>query len=50
MVTYQIDTFQEFGNHLLHLEQGQIVTNLVSSQVDWNAVKSTLITPAEEEW
>lgn len=50
MVTYQIDTFQEFGNHLLHLEQGQIVTNLVSSQVDWNALKSTLITPAEEEW
>ena len=50
MVTYQIDTFQEFSNRLLHLEQGQIVTNLVSSQVDWNAVKSTLITPAEEEW
>jgi D-methionine transport system ATP-binding protein len=50
MVTYQIDTFQEFSNRLLHLEQGQIVTNLSSSQVEWDALKTSLIRPAEEEW
>lgn len=48
MVTYQINIFQEFTNRLLHLEQGQIVTNLASSQVEWDALKNSLITAAEE--
>ena len=50
MVTYQMNIFQEFSNRLLHLEQGQIITNLASSQVEWNAIKTNLMTPAEEEW
>ncbi|BAZ81636.1 ATP-binding cassette domain-containing protein [Sphaerospermopsis kisseleviana CS-549] len=43
MVNNQLDIAQEFSNRVLHLQQGQIVANLPTSQVNWEDLKTNLI-------
>ncbi|WP_413174754.1 ATP-binding cassette domain-containing protein [Anabaena azotica] len=53
MVNHQLDLAQQFCNRLLHLQQGQILANQQSSEINWEEFKTTLMQAqyqASEEW
>jgi len=53
MVNHQFDLAQEFSTRLLHLQQGQLLANLPTSEIDWGDLKASLIQAeiqASEEW
>jgi D-methionine transport system ATP-binding protein len=53
MVNRQIDLAQAFCTHLLHLQQGQLVINQPTADIDWNNLATSLIqaeTQALAEW
>jgi D-methionine transport system ATP-binding protein len=42
MVNHQLDLAQQFGDRVLHLQQGKLIENLVSSQIDWAKLQQNL--------
>lgn len=53
MVNHQLDFVQQFCNRLVSLERGQLIQDLPAEQVDWSAVKQTLIdqeSKLADEW
>ena len=48
MVTHDLDIAQEFCTKLLYLANGKIVQHSLRSDIDWQAIKHSLI-PAEKE-
>ncbi|WP_353931376.1 ATP-binding cassette domain-containing protein [Okeanomitos corallinicola TIOX110] len=53
MVNHQLDLAQEFSTRLLHLQQGQIVSNLPATEINWEELKTNLITAqnqVDENW
>jgi D-methionine transport system ATP-binding protein len=53
MVNRQIDLAQEFCTRLLHIQQGQLLVNQLSSNVSWENLKANLseqATQTAEEW
>ncbi|AFZ57917.1 ATP-binding cassette domain-containing protein [Anabaena cylindrica FACHB-243] len=53
MVNHQLDLAQEFCTRLLHLQQGQLLANQSTSELDWENLKARLIeaeNQASQEW
>ncbi len=53
MVNRQVDLAQEFCTHLLHLQQGQLVINQPTAEIDWGNLAVSLTqaeTQALAEW
>ncbi|NJO39956.1 MAG: ATP-binding cassette domain-containing protein [Cyanobacteria bacterium CRU_2_1] len=53
MVNHQLEIAEQFCTRLLHLQRGNVLQDSSSHQVDWNALKQTLIdaeTQESEEW
>ncbi|MEA5620572.1 ATP-binding cassette domain-containing protein [Cronbergia sp. UHCC 0137] len=51
MVNHQLELAQAFCTRLIHLHQGQLLTNQPASEIDWENLKATLIkAQADEEW
>lgn len=53
MVNHQLDLAQEFSTRLLHLQQGQLLANYPTDQINWESLKNSLIAAehqAAEEW
>ncbi|NET02331.1 MAG: ATP-binding cassette domain-containing protein [Sphaerospermopsis sp. SIO1G1] len=53
MVNHQLDLAQEFSNRLLHLQQGKISVNSPTSQINWEELKTNLISAqkqVDEDW
>lgn len=43
MVNHQLELAQQFGNRVLHLQQGRLVQNSPMHQIDWSKLKQSLI-------
>jgi D-methionine transport system ATP-binding protein len=53
MVNHQLDLAAQFGDRVLHLQQGKLVQNLAAAQTDWAKLQQTLRqaeTQAAQEW
>jgi D-methionine transport system ATP-binding protein len=53
MVNHQLDLAQQFGDRVLHLQQGRLIQNLPSKQINWPELQQTLIqaeTQSAQEW
>ena len=53
MVNHQLELAQAFCTRLLHLQQGQLFTNQIASEVNWANLRTSLIqaeAQAKEEW
>jgi D-methionine transport system ATP-binding protein len=51
MATHDLDFIQQFCHHLLHLEQGQLVTNQPIANINWEDVRGRLKKAENEtEW
>jgi D-methionine transport system ATP-binding protein len=53
MVNHQLDVAEQFCNRMLHLQQGRLIQDLPSHQVNWAQLRQELIqaeTEAAQEW
>lgn len=52
IATHDLDLIPQFCHHLLHLEQGQLVTNQTTDQINWENIKAKLkkAENQSEEW
>jgi D-methionine transport system ATP-binding protein len=53
MVNHQLELAQQFSSRLLHLQQGKLVQDSPTQQVDWTKLKQSLIdaeTQIAEDW
>ncbi len=53
MVNHQLDVAEQFCNRMLHLQQGRLIQDLPSNQVNWAQLRQELIqaeTEAAQEW
>ena len=53
MVNHQLEVLQHFSSRLLNLQQGRLIQDLPAHQIDWTAIKQSLVTQDAadvEEW
>jgi D-methionine transport system ATP-binding protein len=49
MVNHQLELAQQFCTHLLYIQQGKLIQDLVADQVDWSGLKQRLIAAEAQE-
>jgi D-methionine transport system ATP-binding protein len=53
MVNHQLDIAQLFCSRMLYLQNGQLLQDSSSEQIDWKQLRATLVqaeTQAAQEW